>query len=114
MLELDSGSILIDGIDISTIPRQEIRSRLVVIPQEPYLLAGSVRHNLDPEGSFQDDVIISALEKTKLWDVINKQGGLDAIVTDQLLSHGQRQLLCLAMAILRKGKILILDEATSR
>ncbi|KAI9745821.1 MAG: hypothetical protein M1818_000502 [Claussenomyces sp. TS43310] len=113
LLEFDSGSILIDGIDISTVPRQETRSRLIAIPQEPYLFQGSVRLNLDPSEVISDEDIADALRKVQLWDVVQSQGGLNASVTTELFSHGQRQLVCLAKAMLRKGKILVLDEATS-
>ncbi|MCJ1413888.1 hypothetical protein MMC32_000213 [Xylographa parallela] len=114
MLDLDSGSIWVDDIDLSTVPRQEVRSRMIVMPQDPYFFGGSVRLNLDPPSELSDDVIIKALNKTQIWDTIQKQGGLDAMVTDDFLSHGQRQLLCLSGAILHEGKkIFILDEATS-
>ena len=114
MLELDNGSILVDGVDISTIPRQEVRSKLIAIPQEPYLLTGTVRHNVDPLHSISNEAIISALDKVQLWSMLKEKGGLDAQVDDELLSHGQRQLISLARAMVRKSTILVLDEATSR
>ena len=115
MIELSEGNITIDGIDISTLPRQEIRSRITGVAQDPLILKGSVRLNIDPMGSVSDDAaIVSSLKSVHLWNVVNEKGGLDTDIDELYLSHGQKQLLCLARAILGAGRILILDEATSK
>jgi len=113
MLELNSGMILIDGLDLSTLPRRNIRTNLNAIPQDPYFVAGSIRLNLDPYSTSADALIISTLRKVHLLDTITSNGGLDAELDPDTLSHGQRQLFCLARAILKKSKIVVLDEATS-
>ncbi len=114
MLELRAGSITIDGLDLSTIPRHEVRSRIIGLPQDIFLLNGSVRLNIDPYRRATDKAITAALQDVRLWEVIQGKGGLDADVEDVNLSHGQKQLLCLAQSLLRQSSILVLDEATSR
>jgi ATP-binding cassette subfamily C (CFTR/MRP) protein 1 len=113
MLELNSGTILIDGLDLSTLSRHNIPTNLNAIAQDPYFVAGSIRLNVDPYSKSTDALIISTLRKVHLLDTITSNGGLDAELDPDMLSHGQRQLFCLARAILRKSKIVVLDEATS-
>lgn len=114
MLDLDSGSVTIDGVDLSTLPHEYVRSHLVAVPQESYIFDGSVRLNIDPTQTVPDFEVIEALEKVQLRGKVEERGGLDALIDDKFFSQGEAQLLVFARAMLRKGRVLILDEITSR
>ncbi|CAI7570859.1 unnamed protein product [Penicillium viridicatum] len=113
ILELNSGTILIDGIDISKVSRAHVRSRINTIPQQPFFLHGTVRLNANPEENATDETIIASLQAVNLWSYIQLKGGLDIDMSDDLLSHGQKQLFCLARALCKSSNIIIMDEATS-
>lgn len=114
MLEITSGQVSIDGVDISTLPRNVLRERLTVIPQDPVFMKGTVRQNLDPLARADAEAAKIVLEKVRLWDVVNEKGGLEAVMeAEEMLSHGQKQLFCLARALLRKSKVVVVDEVSA-
>lgn len=138
-----SGTIVIDGVDISTLPGEYVRSGIVAVSQEAYIFDATVRVNVDPttaeagdgprgqkhshDNHSVDDGIIKALEAVGLWDKIQQRGGLDAVIDDRFFSQGEKQLLTIARALVKGAKrgvergvkkkgggLLILDEVTSR
>ena len=116
IIELDSGSIRIDGVDIAKLGLKQLRSAISMLPQDPTLFTGTIRENIDPFEQYTDSQLWDALEKAQMKEALSKlpeklstpvgEGG-------DSFSVGERQLLCLARSILAEAKLLIMDECTA-
>ncbi|OBT89356.1 hypothetical protein VE02_01426 [Pseudogymnoascus sp. 03VT05] len=116
IMDVKSGSIIMDGIDISTIAINQYRGSINALAQDALFLPGTIRDNLISADSvdLSDDQLDRVLQRTGLWDKVRDIGGLDApLDAEASLSHGERQLFCLARAMLNQSRILALDEFTS-
>jgi len=115
-MSITNGSVLIDSLDISTISINQVRGSLNTLSQDSFFLPGTIRDNLVTafSPSETDERLQSVLLRAGLWNKVLKIGGLDAALDAGDFSHGERQLFCLARAMLNPSKILLLDEFTSK
>lgn len=116
-LNATTGTILLDSLDISTISINQVRANLNSLSQDPFFLRGTIRDNLANATAFNvpDERLVKALQRVGLWTKVEELGGLDIFLdAEETFSHGERQLFCLARALLNQSKILILDEFTSK
>ena len=114
LLEPTNGNISIDGINISEIGLEILRKNLTIIPQEPILISGSLRSNIDPTNCYTDKEIIDILSEVGLDEFfVNKNLDYEVEDNGKNISIGEKQLICIARALLKKTKIIIMDEATA-
>ena len=116
ILEAYSGKIYIDGVDISKVGLQKLRKSITIIPQDSTLFNGTLRYNIDPINAYSDREIIKVMKQIGFDYIINSnKDGLEQIISENgsNLSIGEKQLICITRAILRKSKIIVLDEATA-
>jgi ABC-type multidrug transport system fused ATPase/permease subunit len=113
ILDPSEGTILLDGQDYFGLSLKELRSAITIIDQEPVLINSTFRENLDLAGVYTDEQLYKVLEECNLYDTVMLKDGLDGQVDNGSLSAGEKQLLCICRAFLKRSKVVLIDEATA-